>query len=55
MHREREELLLKYDIENHFKFPSIQGFVLRLIDFELEYQDLVSLEATNSQKWIVTV
>lgn len=52
MHREREELLLKYDIENHFKFPSVQGFVVKLIDFELEYQELVSLEASDPQTWI---
>ncbi|PGZ44113.1 hypothetical protein COE56_30525 [Bacillus anthracis] len=52
MHREREELLSLFDIENHFKFPSVQGFALRLIDFELEYQDLVSLEASDSQEWI---
>ncbi|KIQ88319.1 hypothetical protein C1N66_12610 [Bacillus cereus] len=52
MHREREELLSLFDIENHFNFPSVQGFALRLIDFELEYQDLVSLEASDSQKWI---
>ncbi|MGX5519412.1 hypothetical protein [Bacillus cereus] len=52
MHREREELISLFDIENHFKFPSVKGFVLRLIDFELEYQDLISLEASDPQEWI---
>ncbi|ANN30899.1 hypothetical protein A9498_04060 [Bacillus thuringiensis serovar coreanensis] len=52
MHREREELLLLFDIENQFKFPSVRGFVLRLIDSELEYQDLISLEASDPQEWI---
>lgn len=52
MHREREELLSHFDIENQFKFHSVRGFALRLIDSELEYQDLISLEASDPQEWI---